>query len=65
MVIFRESFPSAVFSTTTSRDKTLSSVVIVRFSSVTTFLPWAASTCFGQISTLEFCKSMVLTKKGF
>jgi hypothetical protein len=29
------------------------------------FLPLAASACSSQISTLEFCKSMVLTKKGF
>jgi hypothetical protein len=65
MVIFRDSLPSAVFSTTTSRDKTSSSAVIVRFSPMTTFLPLAISACSGQIHTLEFCKSMVLTKKEF
>jgi hypothetical protein len=65
MVIFRDSLPSVIFSTTTSRDKIFSSAVIVHFSSMTTFLPLAASACSGQISTLEFCKSMVLTKKGF
>jgi hypothetical protein len=63
--IFRDSLPSTVFSTTTSRDMTFSSAVIVRFSPMTTFLPWATSACSGQISTLEFCKSMVSTGKGF
>jgi hypothetical protein len=63
MVIFKDSLPSTVFSTTTSHDKIFSSAVIVRFSPMTTFLPLAASACSGQISTLEFCKSMLLTGK--
>jgi hypothetical protein len=64
MVIFRDSFPLAVFSTTTSQDKIFLSAVIVRFSPMTTFLPLVASACSGQIGTLEFCKLMVLTRKG-
>jgi hypothetical protein len=65
LVIFRDSFPSAVISTTTSCDKIFSSTVIVRFSPITTFLPFTGSAYSGRIGTLEFCKSMVLTEKGF
>jgi hypothetical protein len=65
MVIFRDSFPLVVFSTTTSHDKTFSSAVIVRCSPKITFLPLAVSACSSQINTLEFWKSMVLTGKRF
>jgi hypothetical protein len=64
IVVFSDSLSSAVFSATTSQDKIFSPAVIVQFSPMTTFLPLVASACSGRISTLEFCKSMVLTRKG-
>jgi hypothetical protein len=64
-VIFIDSLPSAVVSTTTSRDKILSTTMIVHFSLLAMFLPLAASAHSGQINNLIFCKSMVLTRKGF
>jgi hypothetical protein len=59
MVIFGDSFPSGVFSSTTSMARIFSYEVFGLSSPMITFLPLAPSACFCRISTLALFRSMV------
>ena len=61
MVIFKDSFPSADFSRTTSLTGTLSFTLFGRGSPIMTFFPFAPSACVGRSSTFGLFSSRVWT----